>query len=78
MVPTSPLFLMWIKDKKNFGSHERSLIDVSSPRIQKGVKTKITTQQYIQLNTRAKEIQQLAPVSPTTDTTLGPNRLIYR
>ena len=31
-----------------------------------------------QHNTGAKEIQQLNPGHPTTDTTSGPNHLIYR
>ena len=36
------------------------------------------TQQYIQLNTGAKEIQKLNPSVPTTDAASGPNHLIYR
>ena len=45
---------------------------------EKGHRTKIRTEQYIKPNTRVKEIQQLNPVGPTTDTTSGPNPLIYR
>ena len=40
--------------------------------------TKLRTQQYTQLKTLAKEIQQLNSGGPTTDTTSGPNSLIYR
>ena len=36
-------------------------------------KTKIRTQQFIQLNTGVKEIQQLTPLGSTTDTTSGSN-----
>ena len=35
-------------------------------------------QQYIQLNTGVKEIQPFNPGRPTTDSTSGPNTLIYR
>ena len=36
------------------------------------------TQQYIELNTGAKEIQQLNPGGLTKDMASGPNPLIYR
>ena len=38
----------------------------------------IMTKQYRQMNTRAKEMQQLNPDGPTTDTASGHNHPIYR
>ena len=53
------------------------LIDVSFPSIYTSGKT-IRTQQYIQLHTWVKEIQQLNPGGPDHSPTSGPNPIIYR
>ena len=73
-VPTSPLYLMWIKTNRSLiRIKDPSLIDVSSlstykSRNKQGDISKIRTQQheqYIQLNTGVKEIQQLNPKALT-------------
>ena len=65
MVPTSHLFLMWIKTNRCLcRMNDPNIIDTSSPSKyyldMKGDKTNIRTQQYKQLNTGVQDIQQLA------------------
>ena len=84
MVPTTSLVLMWIKTLRCLLCMKSPLlIHELSPRIyksryKKDDKAKIMTQQYIKLNTRAKEIQQLNPGLHDNSQNIRPKHLIYR
>ena len=63
-MPTSPLILMWIKTHRCYvRMKDPYLIDASSSTYKSRYKKEISTQQYIQLNTREK-VQQLNPDMP--------------